>query len=82
MDFFGVLQLGLIDQPLVSLDFGGCAENVTLRLQIASANDVKAIDVNLSGSLAFENSRLSYHHQMTLQLGVLNCETRLPRSLL
>ena len=81
----GVLQLGLTGQPLVSLDIGGCARNATPKLlQFGGANDVKreasTIDVNFSGSLAFENSRLPYHHQITLQFGVLNCETALPRS--
>ena len=85
MRILGALQLGLTGQPLVSLDIGGCAKNITPKLlQFGGANDVKkeasTIDVNFSGSLAFENSRLPYHHQITLQFGVLNCETALPRS--
>ena len=71
MRILGALQLGLTGQPLVSLDIGGCAKNITPKLlQFGGANDVKkeatAIDVNFSGSLAFENSRLPYHYQMTL----------------
>ncbi|XP_027329428.1 uncharacterized protein LOC113845923 isoform X1 [Abrus precatorius] len=48
--------------------------------------DETAIDVNLSGSLAFDNIVLryipSYYHQMPLKLGVLNGETKLSGSLL
>ncbi|WJX16332.1 hypothetical protein P8452_06374 [Trifolium repens] len=48
--------------------------------------DETAIDVNLSGSLAFDNIVLrympSYYHQMPLQLGVLNGETKLSGALL
>lgn len=48
--------------------------------------DETAIDVNLSGSLAFDNIVLrympSYYHQMPLKLGVLNGETKLSGALL
>ncbi|TKY58188.1 hypothetical protein E2542_SST15244 [Spatholobus suberectus] len=48
--------------------------------------DETAIDVNFSGSLAFDNIVLryipSYYHQMPLKLGVLNGETKLSGSLL
>ncbi|XP_073223817.1 protein TIC236, chloroplastic-like isoform X2 [Cicer arietinum] len=48
--------------------------------------DETAIDVNLSGSLAFDNIVLryipSYYHQMPLKLGVLNGETKMSGSLL
>lgn len=48
--------------------------------------DESAIDVNLSGSLAFEKIMLryipNYHHQMPLKFGVLNGETKLSGSLL
>lgn len=48
--------------------------------------DETAIDVNLSGSLAFDSIVLryipSYYHQMPLKLGVLNGETKLSGSLL
>ncbi|KAK7283049.1 hypothetical protein RIF29_12289 [Crotalaria pallida] len=48
--------------------------------------DETAIDVNLSGSLAFEKILLrylpSYHHLMPLKFGVLNGETKLSGSLL
>ncbi|RYQ90042.1 hypothetical protein Ahy_B09g096350 isoform B [Arachis hypogaea] len=48
--------------------------------------DETAIDVNLSGSLAFEKILLrylpNYHHQMPLKFGVLNGETKLSGALL
>ncbi|KAK7377280.1 hypothetical protein VNO80_02702 [Phaseolus coccineus] len=48
--------------------------------------DETAIDVNFSGSLAFDNIVLryipSYYHQMPLKLGVLKGETKLSGSLL
>ncbi|KAL5071400.1 hypothetical protein RYX36_022287 [Vicia faba] len=48
--------------------------------------DETAIDVNLSGSLAFDNIVLrympSYYQQMPLKLGVLNGETKLSGALL
>lgn len=48
--------------------------------------DETAIDVNLSGSLAFDNIVLrympSYYHQMPLKLGMLNGETKLSGALL
>lgn len=48
--------------------------------------DETAIDVNLSGSLSFDNIVLrympSYYHQMPLKLGVLNGETKLSGALL
>ncbi|KAK7320719.1 hypothetical protein VNO77_30448 [Canavalia gladiata] len=48
--------------------------------------DETAIDVNFSGSLAFDNIVLRYipshYHQMPLKLGVLNGETKLSGSLL
>lgn len=48
--------------------------------------DETAIDVNLSGSLAFDNIVLrympSYYHQMPLKLGVLNGETKMSGALL
>ncbi|XP_061359585.1 protein TIC236, chloroplastic-like isoform X2 [Gastrolobium bilobum] len=48
--------------------------------------DETAIDVNFSGSLAFDNIVLRYipshYHQMPLKLGILNGETKLSGSLL
>jgi len=49
-------------------------------------DDETAIDVNFSGSMAFDNIVLRYmpshYHQMPLKLGVLNGETKLSGSLL
>lgn len=48
--------------------------------------DETAIDVNLSGSLAFDNTVLRYmpshYQQMPLKLGVLNGETKMSGALL